>query len=176
MAIIAKAASDNFVLCPAGTHAAVCVDIVDLGIVESEFQGKKKKLHKVRIVWQIDEANEETKKPYTAGKRYTLSLHEKANLRKDLESWRGKPFTAQECEGFDLEALLSVGALINVIHETKGDKTYDNVTSIMRVPKAMQAPTPQGYIRVCDRDKKPDQTAPDGYYDDQPITDDDVPF
>src|SRR4051794_3571047 len=116
MGIIAKANGGDFVLCPAGAHAGVCVDVIDLGIVESEFNGEKKKAHKVRVVWQIEEEQDNGKR-FTAGKRYTLSLHEKATLRKDLESWRGRPFTNQELDGFDLEKLLGIGALINVIHE-----------------------------------------------------------
>ena len=175
MPIIAKSNGENFVLCPAGTHAAVCVDIVDVGIVESEFNGEKKKQHKVRVVWQIDET-QDNGKPFTASKRYTLSLHEKAALRKDLESWRGRPFTNQELEGFDLENLLSIAALVNVIHEQKNGKTYDNVTTIMRLPKAMEAPTPRDYIRKCNRTDN-SQPVPPTYDSETYVpTDDDVPF
>lgn len=173
MAIIAKVNGGDFVLCPAGSHSAVCVDVVDLGMVETEFAGEKKKQHKVRIVWQIAE-DQDNGKPFTAGKRYTLSLHEKAALRKDLESWRGKPFTAPELEGFDLEKLIGIGSLISVIHESKGGKTYDNVTSIMKLPKGMQGPVPRDYIRKCDRH---DQPAPPALDTETWVpSDDDVPF
>ena len=105
-------------------------------------------------------------------------MHEKAALRKDLESWRGKPFTAQELEGFDLEALLSVGCFINVMHQTREGQTYANVAAVMRLPKGMTAPSPRDYVRVCDREpQQADGPAPPpedyGY---PPITDDDVPF
>ncbi len=176
MPIVAKSTGDSFVLCPAGAHTAVCVDVVDLGIIESEFNGEKKKQHKVRIVWQIDE-DMDNGKPYIAGKRYTLSLHEKASLRKDLESWRGRPFTVPELEGFDLENLLSVGALINVIHEPKNGKVYDNVTSIMRLPKNMIAPSPRDYIRKCDRQGQ-QEAVPQSTQDNETwvASDDDIPF
>jgi hypothetical protein len=174
MPIVAKANGENFILCPAGAHASVCVDVVDLGIVETEFAGEKKKQHKVRIVWQTEDA-QDNGKPFTAQKRYTLSLHEKAALRKDLESWRGRQFTPQELEGFDLERLIGVGAFINVIHEQRNGKTYDNVASIMKLPRNVSAPEPQGYVRVCDRQQ---QAAPAPAYDIETYvpSDDDVPF
>lgn len=176
MAIIAKASGSSFVPCPEGAHAAVCVDVVDLGELEVTWGGTKKKQHKIRIVWQIAEVMADNK-PYLASKRYTLSLHEKAGLRKDLESWRGKAFTEPELQGFDVEAVLSVPCLINVMHQksqTNGE-TYANVTAVMRLPKGMEAPTPRNYVRVCERkpEDQPNEPPPSDFGG---ITDEDVPF
>ncbi len=159
MAIIAKASGTNFIPAPPGTHAAVCCDVVDLGNLEVAFGGKKKTQHKVRIVWQIAEDRADGK-PYSTSKRYTLSLHEKASLRKDLESWRGRKFTDQELEGFDLEVLLGVHCLLNIIEEKKDGQTYSNVTSIMRLPKGMAAISIRDYVRVCDRKPAEGEAAP----------------
>jgi len=75
-------------------------------------------------------------------KRYTLSLGEQANLRKDLESWRGKPFTAEQIQhGFDVENLYGVNCLIGIKHETdKKDASivYANVTAILPPTKGME--------------------------------------
>lgn len=174
MAIIAKASGGGeFTLCPEGAHASTCVDVIDLGMVETEFNGEKKKQHKVRIVWQTGEINPDNGKPFLAGKRYTNSLHEKATLRKDLESWRGRAFTKQELTGFDLENLLSAPALLNVIHEARSGKTYDNVTTIMRLPRGMAAPEATDYVRKCDRTPEaPTNIDVETYAP----NDDDVPF
>lgn len=173
MPIVAKVNGDNFVLCPAGAHSAVCVDVVDLGMIESDFNGEKKKQHKIRIVWQVEEL-QDNGKPFTAGKRYTLSLHEKASLRKDLESWRGRPFTSQELEGFDLEKLLNAGAFINVIHESRNGKTYDNVASIMKLPRNVPPIEAKDYVRKCDRQAQPQAPTQDG--ETYAPNDDDIPF
>lgn len=175
MPIIAKAGSEGFVLCPAGTHAAVCVDVVDLGMVDTGYKGEKKTQHKVRIIWQVEEL-QENGKAHQAAKRYTLSLYEKASMRKDLESWRGRPFTLSELEGFDLEKLIGAGALLNVIHETKGDKTYDNIASIMRLPKSMKAPEIVSYTRVCNRKAQPEAVAAADDGETWVPSDSDVPF
>jgi hypothetical protein len=170
MPIIAKA-SGNFIPAPAGSHCATCCDVVDIGMVTVSFQGRTQQRHKIVICWQIDE-NMDNGKPFLVRRRYTNSLHEKSSLRKDLESWRGRPFNDQELQGFDLENLLSVGCLINVIHETQNGSTYANVASIMRLPKGMTAPPVRDYVRICERPAA--QT--DGAYDGLGITDDDVPF
>ena len=179
MGIYAKAGA-NFTPAPAGTHGAVCVDIVDLGEVKTEYQGKARTRHVVKIVWQIDELRDDGLLPFALRKTYTLSLHEKATLRKDLESWRGKAFTEEELRGFDLEVLLSKGCLLNVIHREANGSTYANVSGIMKLPKGMQAPTPTGYVRECDRPQSDAaETAPlPGGGDDwnAPPDDESVPF
>jgi hypothetical protein len=168
MPIIAKAGG-SFVPAPAGTHAAVCCDVQDLGMVEVTFQGKTQKKHIIKISWQINE-NMDNGKPFLVQRRYTCSLHEKATLRRDLESWRGRPFTKKELEGFDLESLLSIGCLINVIHENRNGSTFANVASVMRLPKGMTAPALRDYVRVCNRPPVQADAAVDGLG----ITDDDV--
>lgn len=172
MPIFAKAGA-TFTPAPAGTHAAICVDVIDHGMVELTWQGKTQSKHKISIAWQIAE-DMENGKPFLVRRRYTLSLHEKASLRKDLESWRGRAFTSAELEAFDVENLLSVGCLLNIIHnETQSGATYANVAGVMRLPKGMQAPTPRDYVRVCDR---PAAAADGAEVDGLDITDDDVPF
>lgn len=170
MPIIAKAGG-SFTPAPAGTHCAVCCDVIDHGMLEVTYQGKTQRKHKISIAWQIAEDMDDGK-PFLVRRRYTLSLHEKASLRRDLESWRGRAFTSKELEAFDVENLLGIGCLLNVIHESRNDSTFANVASIMRLPKGMNAPQPRDYVRVQDR--PPVQA--DGAEDGLGITDDDVPF
>src|SRR5215469_1843604 len=170
MPIFAKAGG-NFTPAPAGTHAAVCVDVIDLGMIEVTYLGKTQRKHKIAIVWQIDETLPDGK-PFLVRRRYTCSLHDKATLRRDLESWRGRPFTDQELQSFDLETLLLVSCLINVIHETRNGSVYANVASVMRLPKGMTAPVPRDYVRVCDRPPAQRDAADNGLE----APDDDVPF
>jgi hypothetical protein len=173
MPIYAKSSGGtSFIPAPAGSHAAVCVDVVDLGVLKVTWGGKDKSQHKINIVWQIDEDRDDGK-PHQVRKRYTLSLHEKASLRKDLESWRGQAFTDEELQGFDVERLIGVPCLLSVIHAKGNDGgTFANVASIMRLPKGMTAPAARDYVRVCDREPS-DQAEHQPYGE---ITDDDVPF
>jgi hypothetical protein len=67
-------------------------------------------------------------------------LSEGANLRRDLESWRGKKFTDAELEGFDVAKVLGAHAQINVAQSEKNGKTYANIMSIVPWPKGTPAP------------------------------------
>jgi hypothetical protein len=73
--------------------------------------------------------------PLSISKRYTLSLNEKATLSVDLESWRGSAFTQAERNGFNLEKLLGVWAMLNVTKSVGNDgKEYTNIETINPVP------------------------------------------
>jgi len=79
--------------------------------------------------------------PMVIDKEYTLSLSEKANLRKDIDSWRGKALTEKEAEEFDLTALLGVECMLSIIHKTtRKGKDYVYISSISRVPKGLTVP------------------------------------
>jgi hypothetical protein len=122
----------------AGSYAAVCIRMIDLGTQEITWEGTTKFQHKVKIVWELSEKMADGR-PFITMRDYTVSLHEKAQLRKDLESWRGRPFTPEELAGFDPKVLIGKGCMINLIQ--KGD--YMNVATISKLPKGMEAPVPQ---------------------------------
>ena len=176
MPIYASAGSGTkFAPAPAGTHAAVCCDVRDLGVLETTWKGKAKKQHKVLLSWQIDEPRDDGK-PFVVSKRYTLSLGDKANLRKDLEGWRGRAFTDAELHQFDVEAVVGKGCLISVVHAQSGTDTYANVSAVMALPKGMTAPTVRDYVRFVDRKDETEHEAEHEPMPGGPITDDDIPF
>ena len=149
MAIIAKEPESSFTPCPEGLHHAVCVDVIDLGMLQTNWGDK----HKVRIVWQVEEENTDTGRRFDVRKQYNLSLHEKATLRKDLEGWRGRKFTRDELTGFDLEKLLGANCQVQVVQDiTEESRVYANVQAIVPPPKGG---TPKlvslDYTRVKDR-------------------------
>jgi hypothetical protein len=70
----------------------------------------------------------------------TLSLGEKAKLRKFLEKWRGQPFTHEELQGFDISKLVGQPCQALVTHSTKGEKTYANIDAILKWPAGTPKP------------------------------------
>lgn len=138
----------KFPLPDTGTVQAVCCGVWDLGMQKSSFNGEDKILHKIVVAWEINQMIDSPEsefhgKPYMLSNKYTLSLGDKANLRRDLESWRGKPFTAEEItSGFNVEQLYGINCLIGINHVTKGEKTYANVSSILPLVKGMEKITP----------------------------------
>jgi hypothetical protein len=74
-------------------------------------------------------------RPFAIFKNYTLSWSEKANLRLDLQSWRGKTFTQEEMRRFDLKTVLGAFCMLNVIERAGQDgKSYTNVAGVSPVP------------------------------------------
>ncbi len=187
--MIVREPESQYTPSPAGVHAAVCVDVIDMGMVPNHFDPTKPDTPTVRLVWQIGE-DDDKGKPYMVRKDYRASLHEKASLRQDLKSWRGRDFTPVELSGFDLDAVCGVPCMLNVVHNVsqKGG-TFANIAAIMPLAKGMVKLEPRDYVRKKDRppeDKmvsKPRPPAPRAVENEPPsadsfgsFTDDDVPF
>jgi hypothetical protein len=144
----------SFTLAPAGTSPAVCTQIIDLGTQVSEFSGEKKSAHKVLIGWEIAGEVDEEGKPVMAFQRFTVSLHEKATLRKTLAAWRNRDFTEQELAGgFSIQSVLGAPCMLSIVHIEKAGKKYANIQGVMSLPKGMPKPTPAGPLVVYDIDK-----------------------
>jgi len=142
MALIAKnSGGSDFELTPAGNHIAVCYQVIDLGIQHGEYMGAPTSSHKVRIAWELSNELMSDGRPFSIGSIFTLSLSEKSNLRPLLESWRGRPFTEQELEGFDLKNVLGAACMVNVIHKpNQAGQMRARVSSVSALPKGMQKP------------------------------------
>lgn len=157
MSLIVESSGGSFKPVPAGMHLARCYRIIDLGTQKSEYEGKVNFLHKVKFVWEVHGEEEDgtplvTDKgePMIITKDYTLSWGEKANLRKDLVSWRGRPFTEEEQRRFDLKQVLDKWCMLNVTHKPKkdGNGVYANVVAVNPVPAAIKSSIPDGFNKV----------------------------
>lgn len=148
MAIYAENTSTTFTPMQAGAYAARCYSMIQIGTVTETILGEDKTLHKVRLSFEYPTElkvfkEENGEQPYVISKEFTLSMHEKASLRKFLESWRGKSFTEDQAKKFDITALLGIQCMINVIHKVaKNGNTYAEIASISPLPKGMMCPEP----------------------------------
>lgn len=164
---------------PEGPQQAVCVDIVDLGLIEQTWGEETKHKHMIRIIWHSSEVDPKSGQPYAISQRYTLSLDPKANLRKHLEAWRGRAFTEDELRGFDVESVIGANAFLSITQNISKGVTYANVTSIMKLPKGMTPmPITPGYIRLADKERLAATEVRPTVHDDAPPPDDDsdIPF
>jgi hypothetical protein len=136
----------SFESTPPGLHLARCYRIIDLGTQKSEYLGQVKMLRKIMLGWEIhgqDDSGKALKmqdgRPFAMFKNYTLSWSDKANLRADLQSWRGKPFSQEEMRRFDLKTILDAWCMLNVIEKQGNDgKMYVNVNGITPVPSMIK--------------------------------------
>ena len=143
MGLIAKAkGGGNFELVPEDQHLARCVLVCDIGTHDSTYGHK----HQCLIGWEFPEVLQvydeaKGKEPAMLSSFYTLSLGDKANLRHMLESWRGRAFTPEELDGFDLFCLAGIGCLVQVVHVVKqnGD-TRAKIQTVSKLHKSMTVP------------------------------------
>lgn len=156
MSLVARdsGGESSFTPVPPGMHLARCYRIVDLGTQKSEYQGQIKHLSKIMIQFEVHGEDEQGKplvtpkgEPMTISKNYTLSLAEKATLRKDLQTWRGRDFTSDELRGFELKNVLNAWAMLSVAKSVGNNgKEYTNIMSVNPVPVTIKrAGLPEGF-------------------------------
>jgi hypothetical protein len=135
-------------------HLARCYRIVDIGTQKTEYQGQIKHLQKVMMQFEVHGEDDNGNalvtgkgEPMSISKNFTLSLAEKATLRKDLQAWRGREFTAEELRGFELKKVLGAWCMLTVAKSTGNNgKEYTNIMSINPVPAAIKrSGLPKGF-------------------------------
>jgi hypothetical protein len=122
---------------PEGIHPAVCVDVIDLGLVETEFQGKRRLVNKVRLVFESEQKNDEGKNCIVT-KTFTASLHPKAKLAEFLGKWRGRPVVPGE--SIDLSKLIGANCTLVVSHQQNMvGRTYASIDAVSKPTKRLVA-------------------------------------
>lgn len=120
---------------PPGTHIAIAYMLCDIGTQPDTGFGEK---HKVVICFELPHERvvfDGVEKPLSINKFYTHSLSKKATLRKDLVSWRGREFTKEELEGFDLVNILGKPCQVAVGINENGKSVID---AVVAVPKGLK--------------------------------------
>jgi hypothetical protein len=149
MSIIAtnKGGGNNIEPIPTGNYPARCYSMIHIGTVEENILGTIKILNKVRITWELPTElkvfkEENGEQPIVISKEFTLSMHEKSTLRNYLKNWRGKDFTEEEANAFDITKLIGVPCMLNITHKKSkdGQRTYAEIGSISTMPKGFECP------------------------------------
>lgn len=177
--MIVKRRDDDYKPIPTGLLPAVCVNVFDIGY-QPGYQGGAPS-PKVVLLWELTcEDRRDDGKRFQLTKLYTASLGEKAALRKDLETWRGKTFTDVELDGFNLDNIKHVGCQLLLVENTTNGKTFTNVAAVMP-PLAGTKPaveTSSDFVPEWVKKKIAEQLHPepvDDFHDDIP-GDDEIPF
>lgn len=146
MPLIAKESGKDFPPIQGGTKGARCFGVVGLGTQVSD-NPKYRPSERVLLMFEVPEETYEfegKEVPMTILREYPQSLGRKTkptNLRKDLDSWRGKPFTEQEAAGFDLKNLLGVPCILSILNYTKQNGSPGaKITGISALPKNYEVP------------------------------------
>ena len=138
----ADAGGGDFEQPPTGTHIARCIKVIDIGTQKGEYQGQANIRRQCIIGFELSNElmteGDYKGKPFVTSRFYTASLSEKANLRKDLENWRGRAFTEEELKGFESKNILGKPCMLSL---TENDKHKVRITGIMALPKGAEVPS-----------------------------------
>lgn len=152
--IVSDQGGGSFGLIPQGMHQGICHAIYDLGEQFNSYYNNYS--NKILLVFELphirgdfEEHGQTVNKPRVVSNRYTASLGKKANLRKMLESWRGRAFTNEELEGFDLGNILGINCQVQIIHEPDREdpnKMYSNIQNVLPMSQGMQDVKPENEL------------------------------
>ena len=135
--VLESKAGGDFAPHPEGIHPAVCVDVIDLGLVESEWQGQRRLANKVRLVFETEQRNEDGKN-CTLTKTFNASLHAKAKLADFLGKWRGRPVVPGE--SIDLAKLIGANCTLVISHQQNMvGRTYASIDAVSKPTKRLVA-------------------------------------
>lgn len=138
--ITARGSDSKFKPHPDGQYVGQCVDTIDLGEKVSDYPGTPSYLAPVcALVFRTGERNEETGEFIDIAREFTVSMGDKSNLKKFLEQWRGKPYTAEQIKaGVPLDKLTGNHGLLTIAHRTSAkQRVYANITACVGIPKQM---------------------------------------
>lgn len=153
---VSQGSQQEFEITPEGTYIARCFKVIDLGTQTVEWMGEKKFQKKILVSWELldPETKMKDSRPFAVTKKYTASLHEKSQLRKDLQNWRGKRFTDEELGGFSLKNILGTYCQIQVVHTESNGNTYANVDAIMSTREKPEGVNPLVNFDIDEPDMK----------------------
>lgn len=154
--MIASLKRGSFEACPEFTGRGVIADFTALRKQQSPF-GEREVF---KAVVEVDLTREDGTPYCVWTNNMTLSLHEKANLRKFVKSVLGRDLTAQELKGFDLETLIGLPVQVVVVQEHKDGETYANLALLKAHKEGEPLKLSGKYVRVKDRPPRDGDTSP----------------
>jgi len=148
MSLIAKEKGGSTMeLIPQGIHLAKCISIIDLWTQSITFEKQEKEVHQVRFEFELPtekytykdkETDEEKTGTRIIWTNFTVSLNWKAKMKKFLESWRGKKFTQEELDWFNLWKILWKTCQLQIIHSE--DWKRANIENALPLMKWVEVP------------------------------------
>jgi len=138
-------------LIPAETFRAVATRLIDCGVQKGSMYGDK---HQIIICWELPDITidiDGVPMPRMISEFYNLGttkdgeaiIGEKSTLYKHLVSWRGKPFTKEEMQSFDLKNILGVPCMLQIVHNEKNNGDIrEKVYHVMPLMKGLEPPKP----------------------------------
>lgn len=135
-----KGGDGHFERAPAGNHPAVLIGLIDMGTQENNYQGNVTWQHRAYFVYELvlEQMKTAPGRHHILATDLTVSMNEKAKLRKWIEARTGKQIP--DGVEYDISQELGQPVLLNVVLNKDG---YPKIESVGSIPKGMTVPAPQ---------------------------------
>jgi hypothetical protein len=131
--------SSGYELCPEGIYPATCVEVLDIGTQETNYGDKHQTVLGFELVEEDNAGNR-----YFRRRTLTRTLHPKSTTRDFIESMLGRKLTIDEASGdFEDRDLLGAKCAVEIRHDDRNGKIYDNVVNITGLMKGATCPEPK---------------------------------
>lgn len=138
---IPKFVASNREVAPAGRHLAVLSALVEVGTQVSTYAGRTTIAPKIQTTYELPNMrHSQTGEPLKVTQLCTLSMHPKANLRKNIEGWMGKGMTDEEANAFEFSWMFGRHCMLDLISTVKGSTVYASIARILPVPDGTALP------------------------------------
>jgi hypothetical protein len=111
-------------LITAGAHHAVCCQLHNVG--HQLYKNEVSLSPKAIVIFEVDQKMTGGKmagQPMVISESFPMFMGESSKLRKMLEGWRGKPYSAEELKNFSIGGIIGRPCTLLIIHEKKKDGT-----------------------------------------------------
>ena len=131
--------------CPTGMQAAVCSAVHNLG-TQPGYRGQGTR-HMIGLIFELAACQTEgdfAGKRFLRSTTYTASLGDRSNLRRDLESWRGRAFAAKELELFNVRTIAGKNCTLNLVEKpTNNGRTCVVIANVLPPIKGQKKLVPE---------------------------------
>ncbi len=135
-----KSGDGEFERVGAGNHPAVLIGLIDMGTQENNYQGNITWQPRAYFVYELvmEKMTTAPGRNHILATDLTVSMNEKAKLRKWIEARTGKQIP--DGVEYDISQELGQPVLLNVVLNKDG---YPKIQSVGSIPRGMNIPAPQ---------------------------------
>lgn len=133
---------------PTGLHIARCFGMLEIGSVQSTFNGKTSINPKAIAQFEILDWHDSYGNTPVVNHFYTVSGHPKAKLRQAMEMLNGKSFTDTELDVINASWMVGQYCMINISHVEANGFVNPKITAVLAVPPSTVLPDPVNVDQV----------------------------
>lgn len=139
----------------AGVFAGTIIDVVDLGLVKSTYNGETTEQQKIQVIWVLDKSDSQGR-PFRIQAMYNanINMNPKSGKKSRLYELIEQIFGTSPSLEFESESLIGRSNQLFLVKETNAtsNKVYTNIKGLLPLNQGQVGPkAPADFVRAKDR-------------------------